>query len=162
VAKHTLHIEDDYDFLLIGIASHVKDYRICWAINEALSIDLTKVESLEIKDKKQTTPSYFSFFKFDDQETFREYAVISNISESKAAKTTANSLFANDLETTDSMQKDFLIPELKNFNYLMVVKGELTEAQENDIISKLKSINLVVALLPIETSTLKSKHNLIF
>lgn len=162
MAKHTLQIEEDYDFTLIGIASHVKDYRICWALNKVLSIYLKKQDALEIKDKKQSSPSYFSFFKFDDAENFLEYHVISNLSESKIISSSENTLFPDISSQGESLQNEYLLPEFKNFNFLMIIKGELNDNMINELISKIKTIEFVLTVISIDVNTLKSKHNLIF
>ena len=56
--KHLLEIEYDYDFVLIGISSHEKDYRVCWALNNKLGLELVKTEPFEIKDKKMSLPTF--------------------------------------------------------------------------------------------------------
>jgi hypothetical protein len=162
VAKHTLQLEDDYDFKLIGISSHVKDYRICWAINEILGVKLNKENSLEIKNKKQQTPSFFSFFNFDDIENFKEYIVVSNLSESKISTSNTHTLFPGSGKEIESLQNEYLIPELKHLNYFLIVKGELTEIENEEIMNKIKSIDTVLTAVSINPNTLKSKQNLIF
>ena len=42
--KYTLLEEYDYDFTLIGISCHAKDYRICWSINQRFGYDFEKQE----------------------------------------------------------------------------------------------------------------------
>ena len=138
MGKHTLEIEYDYDFVLIGISSHEKDYRICWALNNKLELDLVKAEPLEIKDKKQNEPSNFSLFECIRADEFIEYFVIANRSE-----------------------KGMLIPEQKQMDYFFVIRGEIEEDDVKDIVKKIKEINLVQTAFRIDVSTLKSKQNLI-
>ena len=97
MGKHTLNIEYDYDFKLICISSHEKDYRICWALNNILELDLTKSEPLEIKSKKQNSPSFFSLFSFENADEFMEYFVISNFSENKLFDSNDNNWFPTSL-----------------------------------------------------------------
>jgi hypothetical protein len=162
LGKHTLEIEYDYDFVLIGISSHEKDYRICWALNNKLGIQLVKQNSLEIKDKKQSTPSYFSFFSFDDADAFTEYSVIANFSESKSLALTANTLFENTERLKDIGENDLLIPEQKQMNYFFVIRGEMDEGKINEILKQIKSIDVVLTAIRIDAKGLKSKQNLIF
>jgi len=151
LGKHTLEIEYDFDFLLIGISSHEKDYRLCWAINNKLNIELTKQDSLEIKGKKQNTPSYFSFFFFENPDAFKEYVIVANFSESKEAE--ANKLFE---------ENEYLIPEQKSMDYFFIIKGELDSDEINDILIQLKEINTIQAAMRIDVKSLKNKQNLIF
>ena len=42
--KHFLENDFEYTFQLIGISCHEKDYRLCWAINQKLALNLKKTE----------------------------------------------------------------------------------------------------------------------
>jgi hypothetical protein len=160
LAKHTLEIEFDFDFVLIGISSHEKDYRFCWRINNELKLNLLKKDPLEIKNKKQKTPSFFSFFWCEEPKLFAEYAVIANASETKRSEKMSNTLF-NDLSGADN-DSDFLIPEQKQFNYFFVIKGEVETDELDNIIKQIKSIENVQTAVRIDVKTLRSKENLIF
>jgi hypothetical protein len=163
LGKHTLEIEYDYNFLLIGISSHEKDYRICWALNNKLGINLTKQDSLEIKDKKQSTPSHFSFFRFEDEDAFAEYSVIANFSESKVLAAAANTLFGADERDPGSKgENELLIPEQRQMNYFFVVRAELQPEQEEEMLKQIKQIDIVLTAIRIDANSLKSKQNLIF
>ncbi len=137
--KHLLEIEYDFDFVLIGISSHEKDYRICWALNNKLGLELIKTDALEIKDKKQDEPSSFSLFVCERPDEFMEYLIIANRSE-----------------------KGMLIPEQKQMDYFFVIKGEIEEEKIQEFINKIKEINFVLTTVRIDPSVLKSKQNLIF
>jgi hypothetical protein len=158
LAKHTLEIEFDYDFVLIGISSHEKDYRLCWTINNALNLQLTKQESLEIKGKKQTTPSFFSFFLFEKQDDFIDYAIIANLSESKTVEQTTSTLF----DALDESDNEYLIPEQKQMNYFFLIRGEIENEEVNEIIKQIKEIENVQTAVRIDVKSLRSKQNLIF
>jgi hypothetical protein len=158
LAKHTLEIEFDYDFVLIGISSHEKDYRLCWTINNALNLQLTKQESLEIKGKKQTTPSFFSFFLFEKQDDFIDYAIIANLSESKTVEQTTSTLF----DALDESDNEYLIPEQKQMNYFFLIRGEIENEEVNEIIQQIKEIENVQTAVRIDVKSLRSKQNLIF
>ncbi len=158
MAKHTLEIEFDYDFVLIGISSHEKDYRLCWTVNNALNLQLTKQESLEIKGRKQTTPSFFSFFLFEKQDEFIDYAIIANLSESKTVEQTTNTLF----DALDDSDNEYLIPEQKQMNYFFLIRGEIENEEVNEIIQQIKEIENVQTAVRIDVKSLRSKQNLIF
>jgi hypothetical protein len=161
LGKHTLEIEYDYDFVLIGISSHEKDYRFCWALNNKLKLELSKKDSLEIKGKKQKTLSYFSFFTFNDQDQYKEYPVLANFSESKSLILTENTLFGTPEKSRQS-ENEFLVPEHKQMNYFMVIQGEMENEQADELIQKIKEIDIVLTAIRIDPKTLKSKQNLIF
>lgn len=162
MAKHTLEIEYDYDFVLIGISSHEKDYRFCWALNNKLKLELVKQDSLEIKGKKQSTPSYFSFFTFDDPDQFTEYSVIANFSESKSMALAENTLFETSAKQGSQTENEYLIPEHKQLNYLFVIRGEMEDEEVDALVKKLKEIDIILTAVRIDVKNLKSKQNLIF
>jgi hypothetical protein len=164
LAKHTLEIEYDYDFVLIGISSHEKDYRFCWALNNKLKLELSKKESLEIKGKKQATPSYFSFFTFDDEDQYTEYSVIANFSESKSLVVAEDSLFGVSGKSKQSghSENEYLIPEHKQMNYLFVIRGEMEDEEVDEMIKQIKELDIVLTAIRIDPKSLRSKQNLIF
>jgi len=162
LGKHTLEIQYDYDFVLIGISSHEKDYRLCWALNNKFGLELIKVDSLEIKGKKQETPSFFSLFTFDHPDGFLEYTVVANLSESKSGSIKETDLFGSQLKAHSHSENEFLIPEHKQMNYFFVVKGEVEESATEAMVKKMKEIDIVLTAIPIDVSQLKSKHNLVF
>ena len=161
MAKHTLEIEYDFDFVLIGISSHEKDYRFCWALNKKLGLELVKNESLEIKGKKQTTPSYFSFFTFDDEDQYTEYSVVANFSESKAlAVKEDNTLFA--AEPSRESENEYLVPEQKQMNYFLIIRGEWDDEEVEELLKQVREIDIVLTAVRIDAKSLKSKQNLVF
>jgi hypothetical protein len=40
--KHTLSFELEFDFEVIGISCHQKDFKLCWSINETTGWELKK------------------------------------------------------------------------------------------------------------------------
>jgi hypothetical protein len=126
-------------------------------------MDLTKQTSLEIKGKKQSTPSFFSFFVFDKPDEFLEFSVIANFSENKALVSTENNLFKEDkTKQNNKSGNELLIPEQKQMNYFFVIRGEMEDSVVNDLIKQIKEIDIVQTAIKIDVTQLKSKHNLIF
>lgn len=138
MGKYTLELDYDYDFVLIGISSHEKDYRICWGLNTKLGLDLVKIEPLEIKDKKQDELSHFSLFSCERPDEFMEYFIIANRSE-----------------------KGMLIPEQKQMDYFFIIRGEIENDDVMEMIKKIKEIDLVQTAFRMDVASLKSKQNLI-
>ena len=162
MGKHTLTIEYDYDFVLIGISSYEKDYRICWALNRVLGLGLTKKDSLEIKSKKQDTPSFFSLFNYENEEEFIEYSVIANLSEHKQFVSKEHSLFDKVAQESEETENGILIPEHKQMNYFIVIRGEMDNDKIEETVKKIKEIDIVLTAMRIDAKELKSKKNLIF
>jgi hypothetical protein len=160
--KLVLDIEEDFEFVLIGIASHAKDYHLCWAINNILQYDFTVQPLLEIFRKKSEA-SHFSIYTYTNEEEFRDYTLISNLSEDKNVITVENTLFSNVTnDESNHGENDFLIPELKNMDYFFIIRGEIREEEVEQQIQKIKELEMVLTAQKLNPHELKSKKNLIF
>jgi len=137
MSKVLLSLEEDYDFTLIGISCHTKDYRLCWEINKSLNIELIRTVDLEIKKKKEINS--FSFYEFMDEDNYLEYYLIANLGGG-----------------------GYLIPEQKKVDFFLLLKGNTSNNLTKDIIAKINSLSLVLTSFNIDPNQLKSKQNLLF
>lgn len=137
MSKFTLNIEEDYDFSLIGISCHAKDYRLCHEFNRLLEVDFIRKEDLDIDSKK--TIGNYALFEFIDEENFLDYYLISN-----------------------RCDKGFLIPEHKSIDYFLLLKGASNDDIVENILHKTSTLQIVLTSYQIDVETLKSKQNLIF
>lgn len=141
MAKNRLHVEYNFDFLLLAINSNIKAYKLAWSINKDLSLALTKEENIEIGFKGDKSLSIQNFM---DKNDFRTIRLLKNRAD------------GND----DSIA--YLLPELKNFDYFITLENESNTLDENIFIRGLKEIPFVQFTTKIDLQTLKSKDNLIF
>lgn len=139
MTKHKLDIEYDYDFHLIGISSHEKDYRFCWAMNNKLGKDFQKGKDIVNKEKKKTEADNFGCYEFRDEEMFTDFFIIVNRSGTSV-----------------------LIPEHKQADYLLLIRGNVSEEEKKEIIKQVKEIPNVLTTFDIDPESLKSKQSLIF
>jgi len=137
--KYYLEDAYEYDFLLIGISCHEKDYRISWALNQNLSLQLVKdKEDIEVLINKTNETSLHSFYSYKNEETHNEFILINNRG------------------TTG-----FLIPEKQMADYLLIIKENFNFSLDL-FLKKIKNINFVLTAFKISVEELKSKENLIF
>lgn len=136
MAKFTLEIEENFDFQLIGIFSHAKDYRLCWALNQEFGFDLTKEENFTVQ--LNSVVQEHSFFKYFEEENQLEYFLIGNRSDA-----------------------GMLIPEEK-CDYFFLIKGHYRDSERDSLKKKLNQLKPILACSIIEVDELKSKQNLIF
>lgn len=142
LTKFRLDIEYDYDFLLAGISCHEKPYRLCWAVNRALELNMERVDSLAIALKKGEEPTSFPL-----------------LMQENAENDTATFLVANKGERPDG---PLLIPEQRQADYFFVAKGPFTDSDHERMLSEMKKIQFVLMSYRIDPETLKSKQNLLF
>ncbi len=133
MAKLTLDFEPEFDFLLIGISCHLKDYRFVWTINQHMDFQLKREEDLSMIVDKSKSKSLFSIFSFEDEENHIHYTLISNRGDAGV-----------------------LIPELKQVDYFLQIRGPVEEDKLQEEVEKLKKMPNVLTAFSIEPTTLKS------
>jgi hypothetical protein len=137
-AKYTLSLEPELDFELIGISCHQTDYRVCWALNVQLGIQMTKAkEPFMVSGKKGVVSSIHSLYEWEDEQNFSSYHLIKNKDKNK-----------------------FLIPEQSQLDYFFVIKGGMNEI--DDLVTQIKEISGILTAVSIDPFDLKSSEHLIF
>ena len=137
--KNLVKIEDDFQGMLFGIAAQVKDYQLCWNLNRLFGFDLKRMDDIEIIHRKKNKTSVFSLYRFEDDLDKCIVNVVSN-----------------------KYLGEFLIPEIKQADYFLILHGEFAEDRVDEIVHRLKNISAVQMTIPVNYSGLKSKKNLIF
>ncbi|PKP46373.1 MAG: hypothetical protein CVT95_07100 [Bacteroidetes bacterium HGW-Bacteroidetes-12] len=135
--KHTFKLEEDYNFEIIGISCHSKNYKLCWVVNNALQINLIRLNDFEILKKKETLS--FSFYKYIDKENNIEYYLIANKSEN-----------------------GFLISEKPSVDYFIILKESASPKLTTKITTILNKQDIILMAYKIDVSELKSIKNLLF
>lgn len=139
MAKHVLTLETDIDFDLIGICSHHPDYRICWAINEQLDLQLTKSQDpFCVSNKKGGIVSEHSFYEWYDDSNHIEYYFIKNKGGGK-----------------------FLIPEKPQIDYFLILRENFS-IETTGLLETLKQNKGIITAFIFKPSELKSAEKLIF
>ncbi len=138
LSKHRLLVDFDFEFSLICLISSLKDYRLCWAINRSLNIELSREDELKISNEKKRKEAYFNQFHYEDPINFLHYHLLAN----KSAGA-------------------FLLPELKRVDYLLMLRGDAAEETKEEILQQLKNLAGIEALFAANPAELRSKQNLI-
>lgn len=162
MAKYVLDQVYDYDFSLLAITSSEPDYKLCIHLNRALRINLVREAPVDVRSRGMKAPLAFSCFAYQDEEEFNEYILLSNRSLNSvtpsASVSAAPSLFD---EESPADVKGYLVPELAQYDYLLLLKGELHETLAQDIQPALKNITFVQAVRAVAPDSLPSKKNLL-
>ncbi|MFC2151389.1 IPExxxVDY family protein [Bacteroidota bacterium] len=127
---HKLEFSFENDFALVGIASHENDYRLSWAINKSLDLGFVKTDDLAVDHPKHKITINYSMYNYDDANNYVNYSLISNKSD-----------------------KGFLLPEMKNIDFILRISGTPDTNLVNNILTKLKKIDIVITAFLIEDIT---------
>lgn len=138
MSRTLLDFEYEFDFVLFGLSSHQKDYRLAWFLNRDLNWQLVKNKNLELTLKKGESES-FARSSFHDETNHLHYDLISNLG-----------------------QEAYLIPEQKEADYFLRIEGEMENHEIRELLTKIKKIEIVNMAFEIDPTKLKSKNNLFF
>lgn len=138
--KAKLLVEPTFDFELLGLVAPIREYRMAWLINQAMDLNLVKADDLEIdflNMPKLEISQYFLSLPHGFIQLLKNKALNS------------------------SQQLAYLIPELKNLDYFLLVQDETEQVQLSTFIDQLAKNPLIQSIVRIDISKLKSKENLL-
>lgn len=133
---HKLKVPDINPYKLLGISSHENDYRLSWALNRKLGLQFRKVDNLIIRTINEEY-NEFSIFQSHQDDNSLKMNLISN-----------------------RCPDGFLIKEMRNIDFILQIFGEISQAELDTIVTKLKTINLVSAVFEILPGKIKKPEYL--
>ena len=136
---HKLAVDFQPGFRVLGISSHQNDYRLSWALNSALGLNLSKISNLKIEDEKTTEIQEFSVFSYEDESGINKYDLISN-----------------------RCHDGFLLAEYKNVDFLMLIHGDMVSSEIETLLKKIKNIEIITMVFELSKLSSRSKQKLIF
>ena len=138
--KQILSFDYDYNYQIVGICCHLKNYKLAYFINKALSLNLIKQEDFTFSFV-DALKSAFSFYKHNLEENQLNIYLVQN----------------------RSSEGGVLIPEYKQADYVFIVENEENFNEESlEYLTKIKNISLVLTAFNIDYKSLKYKDILIF
>ncbi|MBA4299651.1 hypothetical protein SAMN03080617_01548 [Algoriphagus alkaliphilus] len=138
--KTKLYIEPTFEFELLGLVSPVKDYKMAWLINRELDIDLVKSDDLQIE------------FLSSPRLEISQYLLslphgFIQLLKNKALNT--------------SQQLAYLIPELRNLDYFLLVQDQTQQTSISIFVDQLAKNPFIQSVVRLDISKIKSKENLL-
>ncbi len=119
------------DYCILAIVSHLKDYTLCYHINNELKLDFIKYEDLVFVDKSGTESTY-SWYYYSDRINRSLYYLIGNKDEGSV-----------------------LIPSHKTVDYFLLVKDPVNTALIKDIGLNLRKIPNITAVFDMDLEKTK-------
>jgi len=128
------------DTRLIGIVAPIKDYQLCWQLNQLLVIDFRNNNDIEIQLKRKKRDYYFAVF---------QYCETSN--------SLVHYLYNNQFDV------EYLLPEFRHLDFLYLLKGDVV-ADEYVLLlmDTIKRINGVQLVMELAHEKIRNKGHMIF
>jgi hypothetical protein len=143
--KFKLDIEelaDDFfeDTRLMGIVAPVKDYQLCWQLNQLLRFDFRTNNDIEIQLNKKQRQYYFSVFEYREPNSSLIHYLYNN-----------------------QFDGEYLLPEFKHLDFLWLLKGDLvTDDSLHQLINAVRDINGIQLVVELTNEKIRNKGHLIF
>lgn len=122
--------------LFYAIACNESFHKLTWAINESISMSFKEYDGINL-DSASGEQVAFPVFKDDESHAESTIFIVKN-----------------------RMEVSFLLPELPKIDYILAFVGNFTDPFPKDIVLKIKKLSIVLAVIPIDTTKVKSIKNL--
>ncbi len=128
------------DTRLLGIMAPVKDYQLCWHLNNNIGLDFRVNNEIEIKWLKKKRCYYFAVYEYEEPTRFLSHYVYNT-----------------------QFDGEYLLPEFKHLDFLWLMKGdEVSDESLQETIQTIRSINSVQLVTELSVHQIKNKEQLVF
>ena len=134
VTRVKLNIEQNNDYILLGLVSAEPDYKLSLTLNKKFRISLKNISPIKLPGDSGSELAFSRFSNNDDPEDF-VFSLISN-----------------------RTGKYFLINKLKNVDYLLQIQVHEKKTNLNRITSSLREIDTITAVFNVDLKTIKDKN----
>ena len=128
-------VKNELPILIIGIVSSESDLKLSWGINKLLSIRIARTDNITLVVSGQN--SEFPLYQYSSESENVTYSLLQN-----------------------RYAHNFYFDELKNVDYLFIIRGEEPDSNSTNLIQKLRSMNGINSVLIVPYSTIKKKDKL--
>ena len=128
------------DTRLLGIMAPIRDYQLCWNLNNMMGMDFRINNDIEIQLSKKKRNYFFAVYEFCEPTGSLSHFVYNN-----------------------RFDGEYLLPELRHLDFLWLMKGDLvTEESLLLTITNIKGINGVQLVVELTNEKIRNKEHLIF
>ena len=128
------------DTRLLGIVAPVKDYQLCWFINQLFRFKFRMNNEIEIQLTKKQRKYFFPVYEYNEPNSSLVHYLYNN-----------------------QDAGEYLLPEFKHLDYLWLLKGDLVENESiNHMVNSIKNIYAVQLVMELTNEKIRNKGHLIF
>jgi len=160
--SYSIDFKYDYDFILIGICTPLKDYHMCYKLNKEIGTSLYRSEiDITMDFFNGIEKAQFSLYEYWDKQYENQWYLLANKCQ----------ILCNELDQIEGtifdgfMQNEktikYLVPENSKVDFYLQVHGIYNENAKLELIKNIKNLNRVVSAYEICINDIASKENLI-
>lgn len=138
MSRIRLDIEETFDFRVVGISCHEKDYRLVWALNQLGQFRLERKDDLRLEPEKPKSPA-FPLYEFIDEEHFKTYQLLAN-----------------------RFGSHIFLPELPAIDYLFFIRGDADDTELENLMERIHRVDFVILASELDVHRIKQRENLLF
>ncbi len=128
------------DTRLLGLVAPVKDYHLCWFINQLFRFRFRMNNEIEIQLTKKQRRYFFPVYEYSEPNSSLVHYLYNNQDDG-----------------------EYLLPEFKHLDFLWLLKGDLVKNESiSDMVSSIKNIYAVQLVTELTNEKIKNKGHLIF
>lgn len=142
MSKKRLDTYLDFSFDVIGLVCDKKDHVLAWHLNNSEHFNFHRVADQRIEFVDNTKLLISNFEDSSDQHHYH--------------------LLKNKLSVSNNLKNQYLLPELKEFDFFIKLESAVEEFNIDDLISSLKKIKIITYLVKLNVDKIKQKENLLF
>jgi len=164
MAGHKLVLEIDEDleaYALVAIHCSAPDFKMAYMLNNVLHLNLQR-EAQDLAFFYSDVTANYPLFFFDDLTQDRKIHLIANSCRTTVENTQADPGNLFQAASQESSRLTYLIPELKQADYLLKISSSKNNHSENVIVSRINEIAQVITAYVVDLQLVKSRNNLIF
>jgi hypothetical protein len=129
---YTLDCIQEHEFIVLGINSHVRGYKLCWNLNNSVGLNFEMTSSHKVVGGL----------------VFTRY-------EAKDTEGTVFNLLSN------RSKKGYLIPSQKSVNYFLLINNNNWDNVKDEVLNKLRAINDILLVFELDLKKIKNSDRFI-
>lgn len=137
-----LEITYEFNFDLIGIVCSERSFKLAWLLNQLLGINLIRQKDLELEYIEGSILKIANFQFNTEHDTYQ--------------------LLKNKAHWSLHTTKPFLLPELKEYDYFLIIDNMTKMIDVEAIKQAVSQLPVVQYCLSIDLNTVKDRENLLF
>lgn len=125
---------------LVGIVAPIKDYQLCWQLNQLFTIDLRNNNDIEIQLKRKNRDYYFAVFQYCEPGNALVHYLYNN-----------------------QFDGEYLLPEFRHLDFLYLLKGDtVSDEFLLQLMDAIRQIGGVQLAMELAHDKVRNKGHMIF